>query len=75
MEAITENKNNTIQDRIARMRTDYLYFCKEINPLIFFAEFSDIHRKILKISNSDYPFTLVVAPRKTGKTPLTKFGL
>jgi len=74
LELITENKNNTIQDRIDRMWKDDLYFCTETNPMIFFSEFSDTHRKIMKILNSPYPFTLVLAPRKTGKTPLTKFG-
>ncbi|KPK38350.1 MAG: hypothetical protein AMJ78_10155 [Omnitrophica WOR_2 bacterium SM23_29] len=56
------------------MWEDDLYFCKEINPKIFFVNFSKTHRKIFNVLNSQYPLALVLAPRKTGKTPCTKFG-
>ena len=56
------------------MQESDTYFCVHLLPTLFFCDFDLVHKKIFEALNSNYPLVDIIAPRKTGKTPITKFG-
>lgn len=76
-ESVSPFENDTPekkQARIARARTDKLFFMRTYLPHYFFTEFGDFHQEWEEVARLEDQFALIGAPREHAKSTFFSFG-